>query len=124
MLRAAGAHPNVLEITEAVYDEHWSMAYMCMEYCSGSDLQELKCEYGSRGLHVPTAVIFKAIIDISDGLAFLHGGWVRDEQTGLYQKSENPRSIIHRDLVRDLREKASDCCQHANFLYRKPRTSS
>jgi len=125
MLSKAGAHPNILEIFEAVYDDRWCMAYMCMEYCSGGDLQELRCEYGIRGLHVPTALIFKAIIDISDGLAFLHGGWVRDEQTGLYyQISANPRSIIHRDLVRDLTEKLFDCCQNANFLYRKPRTSS
>lgn len=101
MLLAAGPHPNVLKIFESAYDKRLGMAHMCMEYCSGGDLHELQCAYGAQLVHVPDQVILKAIVDISDGLAFLHGGWVRNEKTGFYQTTLNARRIVHRDLVRN-----------------------
>lgn len=101
MLFAAGPHPNVLRIFESAYEKRLGVAHMCMEYCSGGDLHELQCAYGAQLVHVPDQVILKAIADISDGLAFLHGGWVRDEKTGYYQTALNAGRIIHRDLVRN-----------------------
>ena len=125
MLFAAGPHPNVLEIFESAYDKRLGMAHMCMEYCSGGDLHELQCAYGAQLVHVPDQVILKAIVDISDGLAFLHGGWVRNEKTGFYQTTLHARRIIHRDLVRSFeRYTPFNFCRHANILYRKLRTSS
>ena len=124
IIRAAGSHPNVLKLLEVVFDETLSVAHMCMEYCSGGDLHNLLCSYGIKTVDVPDHVILKAVIDISDGLAFLHGGWVRDERTELYGKKANAPLIIHRDLVRCPREETFNCCQYANVLYRKPRTSS
>ena len=102
MLRTAGSHPNVLKIFESAYNELWCLAHMCMEFCSGGDLYELQCYYGTQHMHVPRAILFRAIINVSDGLAFLHGGWFRDEKTGIYEKkTANVDHIIHRDLVRN-----------------------
>lgn len=108
MLSAAGSHPNVLKIFESAYNELWGLAHMCMEYCSGGDLCELQCYYGTQHMHVPWTIIFQAIINVSDGLAFLHGGWVGDEKTGIYEKkTANADHIVHRDLVRNAREMLS-----------------
>lgn len=99
ILHTAGSHPNVLKMFESVFNETVGLAHMCMEYCSGGDLHDLQCSYSNNDVEVPDCLILKAVVDISDGLAFLHGGWVRDEKTGLYGKKANMPQIIHRDLV-------------------------
>jgi hypothetical protein len=104
MLNAAGPHPNIVKMFEAVFDTCWGLAHMCMEYCSDGDLHDLQCRWGARHLPVPNQIILQAIVNVSDGLAFLHGGWVRDEKTGVYQTTANARRIFHRDLVRSLRD--------------------
>jgi hypothetical protein len=125
MLCAAGSHPNILRIFESAYNQLWGLAHMCMEFCSGGDLYELQCYYGTQHMHVPRAILFQAIINVSDGLAFLHGGWVRDEKTGFYEKkTANADHIVHRDLVWNAKETPFYGCQHANIIYRKQRTFS
>lgn len=99
MLYAAGSHPNVLRIFECAWEAPSRMAHMCMEYCNGGDLHELLCTYDAQFVPVPEPLILKAVVDISDGLAFLHGGWVRNEGTGFYQIIPNAPRIIHRDMV-------------------------
>jgi hypothetical protein len=103
MLNAAGPHPNIVRMFEAVFDTCWGLAHMCLEYCSDGDLHELQCRWGAQNLPVPNQIILQAIVNVSDGLAFLHRGWIRDEKTGIYQTTANARRIIHRDLVRNLR---------------------
>ena len=101
MLRAIGPHPNVLKMFEAGFDARWGKALMCMEYCSDGDLYNLQCYYHDRGMRVPTEVIFQAIINVCDGLAFVHGGWLRNEDTGDYQKKAGVLQqghFVHRDL--------------------------
>lgn len=77
------------------------MAHMCMEYCNGGDLHELLCTYDAQSVHVPDQLILKAVVDIADGLAFIHGGYVRNERTGFYSMTQYAPRIVHRDLVRN-----------------------
>ena len=73
ILYAAGSHPNILKIFECAWDASLRMAHMCMEYCNGGDLHELLCTHDAQFVPVPDPLILKAVVDISDGLAFLHG---------------------------------------------------
>jgi hypothetical protein len=101
MLQVAGPHPNIIHMFELAYDLRWGKALMCMEYCSGGDLHTMQEYYRDREVPVPVEVIFQAIINISDALAWIHGGWIRDEVTGEYRKTLDilqQRHIVHRDL--------------------------
>jgi serine/threonine protein kinase len=107
MLNTAGPHPNVIKMFEVAYDQRWGKALLCIEYCSGGNLYEMQQDYCNREVPVPKQVVFQAIINISDALAFIHGGWVRDNATGNYRKTIDlleQRRIVHRDLVRFRRD--------------------
>ena len=101
MLYAAGSHTNILKIFECAYEAPLRMAHMCMEYCNGGDLHELLCTYDALSAHVPDQLILKAAVDIADGLAFIHHGYVRNERTEIYSMTQHAPRIIHRDLVRN-----------------------
>lgn len=102
MLYAAGSHTNIVKIFECAYEAPLRMAHMCMEYCNGGDLHELLCTYDAQSAHVPDQLILKAVVDIADGLAFIHCGYVRNERTGFYSMTQHAPRIVHRDLVRIL----------------------
>ena len=97
MLRAVGRHENIVRLFETECHASGN-AIMCLEYCSKGDLHDFQLYLHKTGLRTPGAVALQALINISEGLAFIHGGWVRDATNGSYRVQSNHRNLVLRDL--------------------------
>jgi serine/threonine protein kinase len=99
MLGAVGHHPNVLTCFEAEYHPNGGVAIMCMEFCSLGDIHRIQCLLLDKKMLTPAALVLEVLVDVSEGLAFVHGGWTRSSTTGLYRPTrQNHQNLVHRDL--------------------------
>jgi serine/threonine protein kinase len=102
MLGAVGRHPNVLSCFEAEYHPNSGVAIMCMEFCSLGDLRRVQVLLLEKKLQTPAALVLKVLIDVSEGLAFIHSGWTRSSTSGSYRLTrQNHQSLVHRDIKTD-----------------------
>jgi serine/threonine protein kinase len=99
MLGAVGRYPNVLTCFEAEYHPSGGVAIMCMEFCSLGDLYRMQRLLLDKKMLTPAALVLKVLVDVSEGLAFIHGGWTRSTTSGLYRLTrQNHQNLVHRDL--------------------------
>jgi serine/threonine protein kinase len=99
MLGAVGRHPNVLSCFEAEHHPNGGVAIMCMEFCSLGDLRRIQVLLLEQKLQTPAALVLKVLIDVSEGLALIHGGWTRSSTSGSYRLTrQNHQSLVHRDI--------------------------
>lgn len=99
MLRAVGKHPNVLRFFEAEHYPLRDVTIMCMEYYRMGDLYALQHHLHERKLRTPAGLALQAIVNISEGLAFIHGGWVRDVNSDQYRLTvQEHLNMVNRDI--------------------------
>lgn len=97
MLGAVGQHENLVRLFETEWHPS-GYAIMCLEYCSKGDMHDLQRYLQITRTPTPAKVALQALINITEGLAFIHGGWVRNGITGSYRVATNHTNIVHRDL--------------------------
>lgn len=97
MLFAVGQHENIVRMFETEWHES-GYAIMCLEYCSKGDMHDFQRYLQDTGSPTPVKVALQAFTNISEGLAFIHGGWVKNVFTDSYGIVTNHTSIVLRDL--------------------------
>lgn len=101
MLRAVGDHDNILRMIEAEYNPYQDVDIMCNEICLGGDCFDLLRHWSKKKIQVPAFVVGKLIMQIAEGVAFVHGGWVRGRARNYRQAQRRHTNLVLSDIKLD-----------------------
>lgn len=98
MLRAVGDHDNILRMFETEFNPCQDVDVMCNEYCSLGDCFGLLRHWSRKKIQAPAVVVGNLIVQITEAVAYVHGGWIRGRAKNYRQTQSQHMDLCLSDI--------------------------